>query len=79
LELASCRAGDKTSKTRERQSSKRTHLADGGLKMVVCSLSMAEKKSVKAFAVSAFGVSFEVAPWGAVAAGVDDAYVGNTV
>lgn len=47
--------------------------------MVVCSLSMAEKKSVKAFAVSTFGVSFEVAPWGAVTAGVDDAYVGNTI
>lgn len=49
--------------------------------MVVCSLSMAEKKSVKAFAVSTFGVSFEVEPSGAVAvaAGVDEAYVASTV
>jgi hypothetical protein len=39
---------------------------------------MAEKKSVKAFAVSTFGVSFKVEPSGTVAAGVDDAYAGDT-
>jgi hypothetical protein len=51
-----------------------THLPDCGLKIVVRSLSMASKKSVKAFAVSTFGVSFELELSGAVAAGVDGAY-----
>ena len=47
----------------------------------VCSVSISEKKSVKGFAVSTFGVSFEVEPLGAVAAaaGVDDAYAGSTI
>lgn len=49
-----------------------------GLKIVVRSLSMASKKSVKAFAVSTFGVS-ELELSGAVAAGVDDAYAGSNV
>jgi hypothetical protein len=39
---------------------------------------MASKKSVKAFAVSTFGVS-ELEFSGAVAAGVDDAYAGSNV
>jgi hypothetical protein len=39
---------------------------------------MASKKSVKAFAVSTFGVSFEL-ELSAVAAGVDDAYAGSNV
>ena len=51
-----------------------THLPGCGLKIVVCSFSMASKKSVKAFAVSTFGVSFGLRLSGAVAAGVDDAY-----
>jgi len=41
--------------------------------MVVFSLSMDWKKSVKAFVVSAFGVSFEEESSGTVAAEVDDA------
>ena len=40
---------------------------------------MASKKSVKAFAVSTFGASFELELSGAVATGVDDAYVGSNV
>ena len=40
---------------------------------------MASKKSVKAFAVSTFGGSFELEISGTGAAGVDDAYVGSDV
>jgi len=40
---------------------------------------MAEKKSVRAFAVSTFGVSFEVEASGAVASGIFGAYADNTV
>jgi hypothetical protein len=40
---------------------------------------MASKKSVKAFAVSTFGVSFELELSGAVAAVVDEAYAGSNV
>jgi hypothetical protein len=40
---------------------------------------MAEKKSVKAFAVSTFGVSFELELSGAIAAGVDGACAGGNV
>lgn len=51
------------------------------MKIVVCSSSIAAKKSVKAFVVSAFGVSFEDDPPGVAAAGaaaeVDDACVGS--
>jgi hypothetical protein len=55
-----------------------THLPGCGLKIVVRSFSMASKKSVKAFAVSTFGVS-ELELSGAVAAGVDDAYAESKV
>ena len=56
-----------------------THFPDCGLKIVVRSFSMASKKSVKAFAVSTFGVSFELELSGAVAVGVDGAYAGSNV
>jgi hypothetical protein len=56
-----------------------THLPDCGLKIVVRSLSIASKKSVKAFAVSTFGVSFELELSRAVGAGVDDAYADSGV
>jgi hypothetical protein len=51
---------------------KSAHLPSCGLKTVVCSPSIAWKKSVKAFVVSAFGVSFEVEPSGTVGAGAGD-------
>lgn len=59
---------------------KSAHLPACGLKIVVCSLSIASKKSAKALVVSAFGVSFsfEEEPSAFVGAEVDDAYTGGT-
>lgn len=80
LELGGWQAGDGTGETRPEWRPtvvNSTHLPDCGLKIVVRSFSMASKKSVKAFAVSTLGFSFELELSGAVAAGVDDAYGGQ--
>jgi hypothetical protein len=60
-------------------SEKSADLPACGLKMVVCSPSIASKKSVKALVVSAFGVSlsFEEEPSAVVGTEVDGADTGN--
>ncbi len=71
----------KLMRTPEKQSAavKGAHLPDCGPKMVVFSFSMASKKSVKAFAVSTLGVSFEPELSVAVSTGVDGANAGSNV
>ena len=65
--------------TRQWGNKKSAHLPPGGLKILVRSVSIASKKSVNAFVVSSFAVSFGGAPSGTVGAGVDDADAGSTV
>jgi len=73
--LGGWQAGDETGQTIDRRSTvvKEAHLPGCGLKIVVFSLSMPSKKSVKAFAVSTFDVSFGAELSGSFTAGVDDA------
>ena len=78
MELGRWQAGDELVRP-ESTVVNSTHLPDCGLKIVVRSLSMASKKSVKAFAVSTFGVFIGLEISGAVATGVDDAYADRKV
>jgi hypothetical protein len=55
------------------------HLPDCGLKIVVFSFLHGFERSVKVFAVSTFGVSFEPEFSVAVSTGVDGAYAGSNV
>jgi len=70
---------DRTGETQENRFRKSAHLPGCGLNAVVCSPSIAWKKSVKAFGVSALGVSFEEDPSGIAGTGVDGAYAGSTM